>query len=182
MKTLAVGFLGLFIGLIAGLSLFFIGISTTPKQPNPPVTSPAAAARPELSVIVSAPFAAAQIQQVIRTSGIAKNATVTFAPPNLIRVATNVEVNVLGLPLSINATVSMRLTVQKGLVVLTTDSVDAGGFSMPSSVIDSTVEPVRAQAEEQINRLVQRQLQGTNLHLSNIRITADALTVELSAQ
>jgi hypothetical protein len=40
---------------------------------------------------------------------------------------------------------------------------------------------VRAQAENQINTLVQRSLQGTNLRLSNIRITPTELIVDLAS-
>lgn len=181
MKTLAVGCLGLVVGLIAGAGLILFMTSAAPK-PTPTVAAPITSGHPEVSITVSAAFAASQIQQAVRQSGIAKTAAVSFAAPNLIRIATNVEVSVLSVPLSIDVTVAMRVMVQKGRIVFTTDSVDAGGLTLPPSVTSSTIEPVRVQAEDEINRIVQRALQGTNLHVSNIRIAADVLTVELTGQ
>ncbi len=179
MRTLFVGCLGLIIGLIAGVGLVIFATSTA-FAPTPTITPPVAPARPEVSITVSAAFAASQVQQALRQGGIAKNAAITFAAPNVIRLVTTVEVNVLGLPLSVNANVGMRVTVQRGRIVLTTDSVDAGGLTLSPSLINSTVEPVRAQAEDEINRIAQRALQGSNLRVANIRIAADALTIELS--
>lgn len=181
MKTLSVGCLGLIIGLIAGAGLVLFATSNAFK-PSPTVAPPADSARSEISINVSAAYAAAQVQRALRASGIAKNAAVTFAAPNLIRVATTVEVNALGIPLSVNANVAMSVAVQRGRIALTVESVDAAGFTLSPSVISSTVEPVRAQAEDEINRVVARALQGSTLHVANIRIAPDAVTVELSSQ
>lgn len=179
MKTFFVGCIGLIIGLVAGAGLVIFATSTAFK-PTSTIAPLVASTRPDVSIAVSAPYAAVQIQQTLRQSGIAKNATVTFAAPNLIRVATTVDVNVLGIPLSLNATVAMSVSVQRGRIVMATDSVDAGGLNLSPSLINSTVEPVRVQAEDEINRVVQRALQGSNLRVSNLRVAADALTVELS--
>jgi len=179
MKTISVGCLGLVIGLIVGAALVYLALYPAPK-PTPSAAVPIASTRPELAINVNASYAASQIQQVIRQGGLAKNATTTFGPPNLIRVATTVDVSVLGVPLSVNATIAMRVTVQKARIVLTTDSVDAGGFAISPSLVNSTVEPGRVQAEEEINRVVQRALQGYNLRISNIRMTAEDLNIELS--
>jgi hypothetical protein len=182
MKTFFVGCLGLIIGMIAGAGLILFATTAAFKPtPTATVAAPLAPAHPEVSITVNAAFAASQMQHVVRQSGVAPSAAVTFAAPNLIRMATNVEVNVLGVPLSIDVTVAMRVTVQKGRIVLTTDSVDAGGLTLPPSVA-SSIEPLRVQAEDEINRIVQRALQGTNLRVSSIRIAADALTIELTGQ
>lgn len=181
MKSLSVGCLGLLIGLIVGAG-FVVFATSTVFKPTPTSTPPVTSARPEISITVTAPFVAAQLQQALRQGGIARNASVTFAAPDLIRVATTVDVNVLGATLAVNANAAMRVSVQKGRIVLTTDSVDAAGFILAPSFVSSTVEPVRVQAEDEINRIVQRALQGTNLRVSNIRIATDALTIELMGQ
>jgi hypothetical protein len=180
MKNLAVGCLSLIIGLVAGAGFVFFLTSNAPK-PTASIAAPAATGRPEVSVNVSAAYASSQIQQALRATGVAKNSTVTFAPPNLIHLATTIDVNALGLTLAVDANVTQSVAVQNGRVALTTNSVEVGGLTLSPSVVNSTIEPVRAQSESEINRIIQRALSGTGLRLSNIAMTTDSVTIELTS-
>ena len=62
------------------------------------------------------------------------------------------------------------------------DSVDANGMNVPSELIGSYMETVRAQGEDQLNKLIQRGLQGTGLRLVNIRVAPEAVTIDLTSQ
>ena len=93
-----------------------------------------------------------------------------------------VQTNLIGVPINARAIVTMRLAVKNGRILLTTESIDVGGIAVPRGLVDSAVEQARAQAEDQLNRAVTSALRGSNLRLSNIRLTADDLTVELSSQ
>ncbi len=181
MRTLFIGCLGLIIGMILGAGLV-IFMSSTASKPATTIVPTAATAHPDVSISVSAAFASSQIQQVLRQSGTAKNSTVTFAAPNLIRVATSIDVNALGLSLTVDTNVAMRVAVQNRRIVLITDGVDVGGLTLSPSIINSTIEPLRTQAEGEINRVVQNALLGTNLRVSNIDITTDSITIELTGQ
>jgi len=181
MKNLAVGCLGAVLGLIVGLALAFAGAqflqssnSTDVPMPVPP--------QADVTITTSAAFINSQMQPAVKQSGLAKQATITLASPNLIQVAATVDANVLGLPLTVNATASMRVSVQRGRILLTVDKVDSGGVTVPQSIIGPTVEKMRAAAESQINQLVQRALQGTTLRVTNIHITPDEMIVDLTSQ
>jgi hypothetical protein len=43
-------------------------------------------------------------------------------------------------------------------------------------------EQLRAQAEDQINKMIQRELQGTGLRLVNLRMTPSEIAADLAGQ
>lgn len=178
MKSLAIAILFSILGLLAGIAFMTFGTSIFSKPPAIPTSQ--SSARPDLSITASAPFIASQLQQTLRQNNLAKNATVTFVAPNLARIAATQDVSVLGFSIALNATATMRVSVQNGRILLKTESVDTGGLPIPQPTLDATVERLRAQAEEQMNRVVQSGLRGTGLRVSNIRITESDVTVELS--
>lgn len=180
MKSILIGLIGVLIGIVLGIAIAILGASAFSKSVPPSAVQPSG--RPDLSVTASAPFVATQLEQTLRASGLAKNSTVAFAAPNLIRIAAIQDVRVLGFAISINANVMMRVTVQNGRIILKTESVDTGGIPVPQNVMDSTIEPARIQAEDQLNRLVQSGLRGTNLRVVGIRMTENEVAVELSGQ
>ncbi len=180
MKTLLIGCFGLIVGLLVGIAFTMLGSNASSKPA--PIAPSARSARPELAITASAPFVSSQLQQALRANGIVKNAIVTLATPNLIRIVASTDVKVLGFQITLDANVAMRLSVQNGRIVLKTDSVDMGGFPVPQGTLDSTVEQLRAQAEDQMNRVAQSALRGTNLRVSDIRMTENDMTVELSGQ
>ncbi|MBI4789641.1 MAG: hypothetical protein HY782_21640 [Chloroflexi bacterium] len=138
--------------------------------------------RPDLSISASAAYVNTQIQPAIRSSGIAKQATITLAAPNYVIIAAPVSIKVLGQSLQLNATTTMGLKVQNGRALLTIEKVDANGMSVPAELLVSYLEPLRAQGEDQLNRLVQRSLQGTGLRLANLRVAPEAITIDLSSR
>jgi len=178
MKSISIGCLGAILGLIAGITIATLGSGIFSKPLT--TSAPQSSARPDLSITASTPFVASQLQQTLRQNNLAKNATVTFAAPNLARITATQDVSVLGFSISLNATATMRVLVQNGRVVLKTESVDTGGIPIPQSTLDATVERLRAQAEDQMNRVIQSGLRGTNLRVSNIRMSESEVTVELS--
>ncbi|MDE3089928.1 MAG: hypothetical protein KGJ80_11160 [Chloroflexota bacterium] len=181
MKSLFFGCLSAGLGLIVGIVLALAATqffqANSPQEIPPPPESQA-----EVSVTASASFINSQMQQAVRQSGLARQATITLAAPNVIRTRTLVDLTIAGQSISVNVTAAMSVTVQKGRITLTVDKVDAGGIAVPQSAIGSTVEKMRALAEDQINRMVQRALQGTALRVSNVRVTPMDLTVDLVSQ
>lgn len=180
MKSLAIGCFGAFIGLIAGAAIVLIGsraiyafAPSNPAQSN---------IHPDLSITASASFLESQIQQSLRANNLGKDATVTFATPNLVRVEANTQSSVLGLALNANLKVVMSVTVASSRLRLKIESVSAGNLPAPQAVSDVVVERLRAQAEDQMNREIQNVLRGTNLHLANIRISENDVTLELIGQ
>jgi LmeA-like phospholipid-binding len=183
MKSVGVGCIGIILGLVAGIVLSFGVVQlmgTSAAEPTAPIL-PASAA--EVSITASQPFINAQLQQAVKQTGLAKQATVTLASPDVIRVAAPVDASALvGIPVTVNATVSMRVSVQNNRIHLTIDKIDAGGMSVPQSVAGAAVDQLRASAENEINQMVQHALEGTNLHIVDVRVTPDAMTIDLSGQ
>lgn len=180
MRFVAIAVLGAIAGFIAGIAITILGQNLFSKPL--PVTALPPSTHPDLSITASATFVSSQLQPAMRQSGIAKNATVTFAVPNLVRVAAAQEVNVLGFTVTLNVTATLRVLLQNGRIVLKTESIDSGRLLIPQAPLDATVEQLRAQAEDQLNRVVQSALRGTNLHVSAIRMTESEMTVELSGR
>lgn len=156
-----------------------VGSDTT--QPAAAPALPASAS--DVSVTASAAFINSQLQQAVKQTGLAKQATVTLASPNVIRVAAVVDASALvGIPVTVNATMSMRVSVQKGRILLTVDKVDAGGVSVPQALLGSTVEQMRALAEDQVNQMLQRAQEDASLRVVNVRVTPNAVTIDLAGQ
>lgn len=183
MKSILVGCAGAVLGFIVGLGLM-LGASQFLKPAvvediSTPVPAPVSA---DVSITVSAALLNTQLQQVVRQSGLAKQASVSLAAPNVVRAAMVVDTNVLGQRLSVNATVTLRVSVQSGRIVLAVEKIDVGGVTIPQSMLASLVEQLRKQAEDEINRAAQRSLQGTGLRIVGVRMTASTLTVDLTRQ
>lgn len=161
-----------------GSTLYVVG-AFSPPRPAATVSASSSSARPDLSITASASLVSTQLHQVLRSNEIAKNATVTFAAPNLARVAATTDVSILGFSLTLNANVTFSVSAQNGRIVIKTESVDVAGLSLGQGAFDSTVERTRAETEDQLNRVVQNALRGTNLRISNIRMSESDVTVEL---
>lgn len=177
MKAFTLGCLGLISGLVVGVALtvgfFAIGNRAAAQMPTP---IPNASA---VSVTASATYLNSVVQQAARQSGMLRNAAVALESPNIVKVAATVDVTVLGQRVNVNATATMRIAVKNNRITLAIEKIDAGTLPVPQSLVNSNLESLRAQAENQINTLVQRSLQGTNLRLSNIHVTPAELIVDL---
>ena len=180
MKSLGVGCIGAGLGLFGGL-LLALGAFQMQAGSNSLYAAPSSAPA-DVSITVSAEYINLQLQPAVQQSGLAQKMTLSLAAPDLVQVATTINANVFGFPVSVDVTVPIRVTVQAGRIVLTVDRVDAGGVPIPQSLLGSEVERMRALAEDQINRQAQRALQGTDLHIANVRVTSDDLTVDLVRQ
>ena len=184
MKNLEVGCLGIILGLVAGIILTIGAVQLMASGASEPAAAPTLSANAsDVSVTASLPFINSQLQQAVKQSGLGKQAAVTLVAPNVIRVAAVVDASAfVGIPVTVNATISMHTSVQGGRIVLTIDQVDAGGVGVPQSLMGSTIEQMRALAENQVNRMVQRALEGTTLRIVNVRVTPNAMTIDLAGQ
>ncbi len=182
MKGLGFGCLGAVIGLVVGIILAVAAAELMGSGSAQPAAVPPPASQSAVSITASAAFMNSQLQQAVRTSGLGNQPSITLASPNLVQVSGNVAVSILGIPLTADATVSMRVTVQRGRILLTVDRIDAGGIMVPQSAIGPEVEKTRAAVEDEINALVQRALQGTSLRVSNIRVTPNDMSIDLDNQ
>lgn len=170
------------LGMLLGIGLTIGASQFLQKRNAPNIIAPPRTDRPDISVVVSAAFVNAQLQQVVREIGIVRQATITLASPNIIRVTASADVSIAGQAFAVDATITLRVTVDKGRVVLIVDSIDAGGLTLGQSLIAPTIEKFRAAGEDQLNRVIQRELQGTGLRLVNVRITPNDLTADFSSQ
>ncbi|MBM3128341.1 MAG: hypothetical protein FJ009_06855 [Chloroflexi bacterium] len=183
MKDLALGCLGAILGLVVGIALTFGVMSLLPKtEPAEKVASVVGASRGDVTITVSAKYLNAQLQQIAKQSGLAKQATLTLVAPNIVQVVVAVDTKILGQTMAGNATARMRVAVQNGRVALAVEKVDVSGIGVSQSLVTPIVEQVRAQAEDQINRALQRELQGTGLRLSNLRVAPNEIAADLTAQ
>jgi len=171
--------LGTLFAVVLFAAAFFFLVSDASRTLSDP---PAVVGKPDVLVTVSASYLNAQIRQTIAQSGIVKNPVINLAAPNVIKVASALEVSVAGQRISTNATITLRAAVQGGRVALTVEKIEAGGVNVPQSLIAPTIESVRKQAENQINAVVLSALKGTGLKLANLRMTANDLTIELTGQ
>jgi hypothetical protein len=182
MKDFALGCISVLIGMFLGAAIVLVSIPLLNAGGIQPTPAPDTLLpdRPAVSVTASAAFMNSQMQPVLRQSGLASQATITFAAPNLIRFAAPMRITLLGQPIQVNAMVTMSIVVKSGRTVLTVEQVEANGLTVPREVVPAAIETMRAQSEDQVNRLIQRSLQGTGLRVINIRISPDAVIVDLS--
>lgn len=182
MRQVAIGCAGAIVSLIIGVALtvgfFSIDSRSTIETPMP---VPSGLSK-DVSISASAAFLNAQIQQAVRQTNLLKQATVTLNAPNIVQVVAVVDVTILGQRINTNVTVTMRVTVRNNRIALTVEKVDTGSVPVPQSMINSNIESLRAQAENQINAVAQRALNGTGLRLSNVRITPSEMIVDLLSQ
>ncbi|CAG0947191.1 hypothetical protein ANRL1_03790 [Anaerolineae bacterium] len=177
MRNMTIGCAGIIVGALIGALLMFSANLFMPGRASG-VSLAAAPGQADVSITASTSYVNAQAQSVIKQSGIVKQATVSFAAPNLARVAMVIEASFLGQKFSINANATTRVTVHNSRVVLTIEKVETGGITLPQSVVASTAETLRAQIEDQLNRLIQSSLQGTGLELTDVFTTQDAITFQ----
>ncbi len=183
MRSFGFGCIGTALGLILGAMLAFGSLQVTgATQAQSTVTPTPVVSQPDVTVTVSAAFLNSQLRQAARQIGMPQPTSLTLASPNLMQVTTSVDVSILGIPATVDANVSTRVSVQRGRIVLTVDKVSSGGIDIPQSLLGADVEKMRATAENQVNRLVQVALQGTGLHVTNVRMTPDAMSIDLSSQ
>ncbi len=183
MKEIAIGCIGAILGLVVGIVLTFGALSLLPKtDPAEKVASAVGASRADAMVTVSASYLNAQLQQIVKQTGLAKQATLTLVAPNIAQVVVAVDTKILGQTIAGNATARLRVSAQNGRVLLAIEKLDVSGIGVSQSLVSPMVEQLRAQAEDQVNKMIQRELQGTGLRLSNIRVTPSEIAAELAAQ
>ncbi len=179
MRNFLVGCFGAILGIALGLALIFaVAFALNPTFNRGLVADVPLATSSDISVSISAAFLQSQIQPVVAQSGIAQQATVTLAAPNVIRISSPVRVTALGQAVTVNATIAMAVSVRNGRVVLTTSELDAGGVQVPQSALTARFEQLRALGESQINLQLQRALQGTALKLVNVVVTPNDMTAQ----
>lgn len=183
MKSLAVGCTSALVGLVIGIVLAFGAWSLLGRAESPtPVAPIVSTARGDVTIIVSAKYLNTQLQQLVKQTGVATQATLTLVAPNSAQINATIETRILGQVISGSAVARVRVAVQNSRVVLTIEKVDVSGIGISQSLVTPIVEQVRAQVEDQINKTIQRELQGTGLRLTNIRIAPNEIAVDLTAQ
>ncbi|MBI3914046.1 MAG: hypothetical protein HY327_07655 [Chloroflexi bacterium] len=172
-------------GILIGVALafganFFMqsDAKTFAVTPAPPINS----AKTDVSIVIAANYLNTQFKQLIPKNTVIKQPSVALAAPNILKLTGVFDLTLGGQRVSANATISMQVAVQKGRVVLTVDKIEAGGVNVPSSFIGSALDSIRAPMEDQINSVIANSLKGTALKLTNVRATANDLTIDLTGQ
>lgn len=184
MRTAAFGCMSALIGVMIGaLLVLTAALMVAPGlfQAKPPDDTVLLPDRPAVSVTASTQYLAQLMQPEIAKTGIARQATISLAPPNLIRIHSIEDFNLLGETVSVATTVTLGMTVQNGRIIVSVVGADAGGIEVPPELLRPLVEQLRAQGEQQVNAFVQQSLQGSRLRLSSIRIVAEGLTLNLDS-
>ncbi|MCX7837962.1 MAG: DUF2993 domain-containing protein [Anaerolineae bacterium] len=183
MKNLTVGctsaLVGFVIGVVLGLGASSLLGRTESSAPITPVMS---TSRNDMTIIVSASYLNTQLQQLVKQTGLAKQAALTLTAPNIAQINVTIETRMMGQTVTGNVSARMRVAVQSGRVVLTIEKVDTGNVNIPQTLFAPILDQVRTQAEDQINRIIQHELQGTGLRLANVRIAPNEVTLDLTAQ
>lgn len=185
MKNSVLGCCGVILGIILGaiimvFALPFVNLNALAREP---VTQEQLLPnRADVTITASNSFINPQLEQAIVKSGLAKQAHVSLVAPNLIRVASPVNISFLGQLITVDATVQMAVGVQGGRITLTTDKVEASGFGVPPSALGQDFERQRTAAEDEINREAQQTLEGTRLVISDVRVAPAGLSVDLKMQ
>lgn len=183
MKQFVGGCVGVILGLIVGIVLTFAAMTFVTRQNVSAVTAPTpVATRSDVSITANATFINSQIQQTVRQSGMLKQASVTLDSPNIIQITAAVDTTILGQRITANPTAIMRVAVKNNRIALSVEKIDTGNAAVPASVMSGTAETLRAQAEDVINRQIQRALQGTNMRVVNVRMTPNDMTIDLTGQ
>ncbi len=185
MKSIPIGCLGIIFGIVIGIALtlgsnFFLPSDgkTFAVTPAPPINS----TQSDVSISIHANYLSAQLKPLIARSNLIKQPSLALAAPNIIQLTGTLDVTLGGQRVSTNATIALRVAVQKNRVALTVDKIDASGITIPLALIGGTLEPARAQAEEQINTLITNSLKGTGLKIFNVRVAPNELIVDLTSQ
>ena len=182
MKELVIGLISAGLGLVAGAGLMFGANYLASASGGANLPTPAAyVGQPDISVALSATFLNAQMQPAVKQLKGVRQATLTLAAPDSVRVVMLADVVVGGQSIAVNATVSTRVAVKNGRIVLTIDRVDTGGVSVPQAIVTQMTEQMRVQMEDQLNRAMQRTLQGLVLRLVNINVTPTELTLQFKS-
>lgn len=184
MKSLTVGCTSALVGLVIGVVLG-LGASSLlgrAESSSASVTPVVSTARGDMTIIVSARYLNTQLQQLVKQTGLAKQATLTLVAPNIAQMTVAIDTRLMGQAVTGNVSARMRVAVQSGRVVLTIEKVDASNINIPQTLFTPILDQVRTQAEDQINRIIQHELQGTGLRLTSIRIAPDEVTLDLTAQ
>ena len=183
MKSIGIGCTGAILGLVVGIVLTFGVMSLLPKENSPAASEPIpSTSRADVTITVSASYLNAQLQQVVKQTGLAKQGTLTLVAPNILQIVVAVDTKILGQTISGNATVRMRVLVQNGRVLFAVEKLDVSGIGISQALVSPAIEQLRAQAEDQINKMIQHELQGTGLRLSNIRVMPSEIAADLATQ
>jgi len=183
MKTLAVGCLGAIVGLVLGILLTFgawsLWTRTNPSPQSAPILD---ASRGDVTLTISANYLNARLQHIVKQTGLVKQATLTLLAPDIAQINATMDAKILGQTISGSALARVRIAVQNGRVLLTIEKVDVSGIGISQSFVTPVIEQLRAQMEDQINKVIQRELQGMGLRLVNIQVMPNRVTVDLTAQ
>jgi hypothetical protein len=181
MKSLLIGCTSALVGLVIGIGLAFVAWTLLARaESSAPTTPVVGTARGDVTISVSAKYLNTQLQQLVKQTGLAQQATLTLVAPNIAQISATIETRILGQAISGSAVARVRVTVQNSRVVLTVEKVDVSGVGISQSFITPIVEQARVQIEDQINKMIQRELQGTGLRLSNIRIAPNEIAIDLT--
>jgi hypothetical protein len=179
MKSLGIGCLGALLGLLLAVPLAVgAGLVASPRGTTQPVVQSSESGQPDITVVASAAFLNTQFQTALKQSKLGNQGTISFGAPNSARIAMPVSVNLLGQPLTVDATVSLHALAQNGRMVMVVDTVDVAGFNFAGSLVKQPVEQARVLLEDEINRLIQQTLKGTGLVLVNVTAAPDNVTLQ----
>lgn len=182
MRDLGIGCIGMLFGAFIGAALAFFATTFVSGGLRPvpdPVSAPNAV---DVTITANGRYVSTQVQQALAANGIAKQSTVSLVPPNRMQVSATTNVSFLGQSISVDTATTLSAAVQNGRVVVKVEKVDAGGISLPADLVGPMVERLRSQGETVLNRIIQQNLQGTGLKLTNIRVTSDAVAIDLSSR
>ncbi|HEY6040633.1 MAG TPA: hypothetical protein VIX58_00765 [Anaerolineae bacterium] len=167
---------------LTGLALSLIlmvasACSQAVVTPGQPVALPTTY---DVRVIVGEKYVNSQMLIALKNDSTLQNPTVDLLPPNRARGTATVNLKILGTTLSLRPSALMHFDAVNGRATMMLDSLDLGGFALPTNAIQSDIERLEKVAEDQINIDIQNAIRGTNLKLSGISATDDSLVIDFN--
>ncbi len=161
--------------VIAALALSACG--QTNQSTVEPVFTPTSY---DVRVLIGEKYINSQIRAAFKDDPLLQNPTLDILPPNRARGTATVNIGILGATLSLRPDIALSFNLVNGRVVVTVESVELSGFTVPTNAIDPQVQQIKKIAEDLINADLQDAMRGTKLKLTAITATEDSLVLDFN--
>lgn len=171
MKTFIVGLL---IGLVLGVAgLLFVSASNHYNRAIPP---PAPSGdQPVVQVVVDESYLGQHVVSALAESPEYSDPVLDVREPNLALLSITTDLN----GTRVRPTVTMRMGVHDGLVLIDVVKVDVGGLNVPLRLVEPQVARLEQSLEGRINTMIAERLIGNDLWLAQVTTSETTLVADL---
>ncbi|MBX3001078.1 MAG: hypothetical protein KF893_21325 [Caldilineaceae bacterium] len=102
-----------------------------------------------------------------------------LVPADLARLTASLDLDVYGITVAVRPTISLRLSVEDGQVLVSVAGVSLGDVNFPLDAVADQLAPVEAQVRDGLAGALQGVTEMTGLEVRSILIANDTLFVDL---